>query len=309
MLSRKYLSGVAKPEYLLRPHQIARRLWRQFVHGRRNEVKVVRLPWGLDIAVNLAESIGWSIYTRALYETAVTEALWRLAEPGDMVVDGGANVGYMTGLMAVKVGEHGKILCFEPHPQVFRTLQENVSRWQTGGRCGSFFLYQSALGDREATATLRVPDDFSSNNGTSWIDAGDHGSGQSIPVKVLALDNVIPPEGTLGVVKLDLEGYELTAMKGMERLLRERRVRHILFEEHAEYPAPTHRFLQELGYRNLGIEHQFSGVRCIPDARARYDPVNGPSPSYVATLDPEMTISRLQNGFWESFGPRQFLRR
>ncbi|MGB2888149.1 MAG: hypothetical protein WBC04_10660 [Candidatus Acidiferrales bacterium] len=59
-----------------------------------------RLPWGLEIAVDLGESIGWSVYTCAIYETAVTKALWRLVKPGDSVVDGGANIGYMTSILA-----------------------------------------------------------------------------------------------------------------------------------------------------------------------------------------------------------------
>lgn len=309
MLTIRHLTGIAKPEYLLRPHQIARRAWREFTSGRSG-VRVVRLPWGLDIAVDVGESIGWAIYSRALYETAVTETLWRLAEPGDTVVDGGANVGYMTSLLAVRVGKRGKIYCFEPHPEVFRSLQENVARWQGSGRFGSFLLYQKAMGDREATATLRIPDHFPGNQGTSWVEAGEpSGDGQSIPVRVLALDNVFPPQETIAVVKLDVEGYELRALKGMEHMLREHRVRHVLFEEHAKYPAATHRFLREMGYQNLGITHHFSGVRCVPNGCAHHDPINGSPPSYVATLDAEFTISRLQKGFWRSFGPARLLRR
>src|ERR1700751_1727563 len=129
------IRGVLKPEYLFRPNQIPRKLWLESL-GRRREMKKVPLPWGLEIEVNTGESLGWSVYTRSLFETAVTETLWRLARAGDLIVDGGANIGYMSSLLAVKIGPRGKILCFEPHPKIFQQLRLNVQNWSVGRRCG-----------------------------------------------------------------------------------------------------------------------------------------------------------------------------
>lgn len=307
MLTIKSLAGFAKPEYFFRPHQIWRRLWRGAA-GRRKELKVVRLPWGLVIVVDPSESLGWSVYTRAIYETAVTEALWRLVRPGDIVVDGGANIGYMTSILAVRVGVRGRIYCFEPHPEVFQELQRNVATWEASNQCGSFCLYQAALGATEGVASLRVPEFISANRGVSRIEPDNaHGKGQILQVRVLALDEVIPPQETIGVVKLDVEGYELAVLKGMERILRERRVRHVIFEELDGFPANTHKFLHEKGYAIFGIEHHFRGIRCVPNGQPRFDPMNGPPPNYLATIEPELTVSRLQSGFWQSFGPAQFV--
>lgn len=271
---------------------------------------MVRLPWGLEISVDLADTIGWSVYTRAIYETAVTEALWRLAKPGDTVVDGGANVGYMTSILAIRVGERGKVYCFEPHPDVFQDLQQNVRSWETNNQCGSFALYQAALGEREGTATLVVPEHFSTNRGVSRIGRGeDHNEGQTHQINVLSLDTVIPEHQDIGVVKLDVQGSELAVMKGMERILRGRRVRHIIFEEESDFPAPTHAFVRELGYETFGLEHHFTGIQCIRGGPPHYDPVEGPPPNYLATLEPELTVAELEKGFWQSFGPAQLLRK
>lgn len=303
------LIGIGKPEYLFRPHQIVRKLWREAA-GRRRDVRIASLPWGLDIAVHTEESIGWSVYTRAIYETAVTEALWRLVKPGDSVVDGGANIGYMASIMAVRTGERGKIYCFEPHPAVFQDLQRNVRSWETSNQCGSFLLYQAALGSSEGSSTLHVPNFFSANCGLSRIEVrDDHREGQNLQVKVLALDEVIPEQEVVGVVKLDVEGYELAVLKGMERMFRQRRVRHVVFEELGDFPADTHKFLLDMGYAIFGIEQRFRGIRCTPDQRPRYDHVYGPPPNYVATIDSEMTASQLESGFWQSFGPAQLIRK
>jgi FkbM family methyltransferase len=309
MLTLKNLAGIGKAEYLFRPHQIARRLWRE-AEGRRQEVKIVRLPWGPEIAVNTADSIGWSLYTRAIYETHVTEALWRLVQPGDSVVDGGANIGYMTSVLAVRAGEAGKIYCFEPHPTVFDDLQRNVDAWQAHKPSGSFFLYQAALGAREGFASLQVPDLFSTNRMVSRIEPSrSQAGGESLQVKVLALDDVIPKHETIRLVKLDVEGYELAVLKGMEGMLRTHRVRHVIFEETEDFPAATHKFLGNLDYAIFGIDRHFSGIRLIRDRQPRYDPLIGPPPNYLATIEPELAVSHLQSGIWQSFGPAQLLRR
>ena len=93
LLTIDSLAGVAKPEYILRPHQIARRLWVEAL-PKKSQFTKVWLPWGYPMMVNPAESIGWAIYSRGIYEMPLTEALWRLAQSGDIVVDGGANIGY-----------------------------------------------------------------------------------------------------------------------------------------------------------------------------------------------------------------------
>jgi FkbM family methyltransferase len=309
MLSIRNLAGLGKAEYLLRPHQIVRKLWRE-AEGQRREMKTVRLPWGLKIAVNTGDSIGWSLYTRAIYETPVTEALWRLVQPGDKVVDGGANIGYMTSVLAARVGAGGKLYCFEPHPGVFEALQRNVNAWQAHPPAPTFILCQAALGALEGLALLTLSDTFSTNQGVARIEPGlNEEEGRSLKVKVLALDDVIPKNETIRLVKLDVEGYELAALNGMENMLRARRVRHVVFEEVELFPAATHKFLSKLGYAIFGIERHFTGIRLVRDAQPEHDPVKGPPPNYLATVEPEFALSRLQRGIWQSFGPAQVLQR
>lgn len=307
MLTMKNLAGLGKAEYLFRPHQIVRRLWRE-TGSRGQAVRTVRLPWGLEITINTEDSIGKSLYTRAIYETAVTETLWRLVKPGDAVVDGGANIGYMTSVLAARVGVAGKIYCFEPHPEVFADLEQNVGHWKADKASCSFLLYQAALGDREGIAALRLSDPLSTNRAISRIEPRPgQQEGASLEVKVMALDDVIPRQEAIGLVKLDVEGFELAVLHGMQRMLRARRVRHIVFEEMEKYPGATHKYLSKMGYAIFGIARHFRGVRLTRDAQPVYDPVNGPPPNYLATIEPEFAISRLHSGIWESFGPARVL--
>jgi FkbM family methyltransferase len=303
MLTLKNLVGLVRPEYVFRPNQIGRRLWIELVEGRTNETKSLRLPWGLELNVDLSEGIGWSIYTRTLYETAVAETLWRLARPGDLVVDGGSNVGYMASLLAARVGKQGKLICFEPHPDVFAALQENARKWEATGKCGTISLHQAALSDRSGSATLLEPEGFSHNRGTSSLEAA--GLGVKLEVKSIPLDELIADGENISVLKLDVQGHELAVLKGMRKILGERRVRHIVFEEERNYPAETHEFLRKYNYSIYGIEEHFVGIRFVPD-RAPHGENNG-TPNYLATLESAETIAHLQKGFWRCFGPARLL--
>jgi FkbM family methyltransferase len=292
--------GLLKPEYFLRPQQIPLRLWRG-LNARSDTFKIVRLPWGSNLRVNIRESIGWSIYTRAIYETAVTETLWRLTKPGDEVADIGANVGYMASILNARVGRSGKVYCFEPHPQVAAELRHNIALWPYGQSCS---IWQAAVGESSGPGSLFVPEYFSNNYGISSVSPrADVGTNIEIPIDIVALDDVIPKSVTLAVVKIDVEGHELSVFKGMQNILESRRVQYIVFEEIAPFPAPTHAFLTDRGYATYGIEYQVGGIRFM----ASRQPITNDIPVYLATREPPEVLKRIQKGFWQSFGPNQLL--
>src|SRR6516162_3014209 len=117
--------SIAKPWYVYRPSQIPIRIWRMFREPRPGAQRL-RLPWGCWITIDPTRSIGRSIWTTGIYDIAVSEVMARLIRPGDLVVDGGANVGYMSILMGLCAGGSGALVSFEPHPDLFDSLSENL---------------------------------------------------------------------------------------------------------------------------------------------------------------------------------------
>ena len=105
MLRHRILRAILTPTYFFQPLQLFKRVGRKYLWRSRSNATVT-LPWGLAIRVNPHEALGHEIVNHGLYEVAVTEVLWRLTEPGDFAVDGGANIGYTTGNLAVRVGPH-----------------------------------------------------------------------------------------------------------------------------------------------------------------------------------------------------------
>ena len=303
MFTLRSILRLATPPYFFQPLQILKRLKLEYL-GYSNREVLVTLPWGLRIKVNLNEAIGCHIARYGLYEVGVTETLWRLTETGDLAIDAGANIGYTASILGVRVGPRGKVICFEPHPQVFESLRENVQTWEKNGRCGSFVLHRAALGVENGQAFLHTNDWFRTNRGTAWIANKLEPTSvlQVIEVPIRNLDSVVDGSEKIGVLKMDVQGYELSVLQGMEQALKRHAVRDIIFEETADFPAPTHQYLKSLGYSIFGLQESFTRVYCLPDTQPIFDPVVGPTPNYLATVDANRANARLGAAMWRSFG-------
>ena len=125
-----------------------------------------------------------------------------LIEPGAMVVDAGAMIGDHTSAYASKAG---LVYAFEPHPENFECLRQNCA---TLPGC---LLFQKALSDVAGPAKLRNCFDFSNMGGGSV----DLASG-NIEINTITLDSLgISPQ----LIKMDVEGYEVKALRGAERTI------------------------------------------------------------------------------------------
>ena len=144
-----------KPYYLFRPTQIARRTLRALKRQDGNEREEVRLPWGLNITINSSERMGSAIARSGVYDLCVCEAIYRLADPGELAVDVGANIGQMTSVMAARVRDSGKVLAFEPHPETFAELRENVNRWEGRPGIAPIVLHEMGLSDHAGASRRR----------------------------------------------------------------------------------------------------------------------------------------------------------
>lgn len=298
MLAERALN---KPYYFLRPSQAIRRIVRA---GSPVPAGLATAPlaWGGELEVFPSDAVGASIWRQGVFELAVSEALARLVDPGELALDVGANVGYMTSLMASRVGEGGRVIAFEPHPGLNRVLVANAAR--AGGAC-EIVVVEAALSDRAGEGTLVLGPGFERNRGTATLaDKGAGAVGEGVSVSLERLDDHIPAGEHAGVVKIDVEGHELAVLRGAETALAERRIRDIVFEENEAVPTPVTRLLESAGYTLFGLDQRFLGARLVepdaPRARPMWD-----APTYLATLDPERARKRMRRRGWTVLRSRE----
>jgi FkbM family methyltransferase len=289
------LARVWKPWFVWRPRQALRRLVRG-VRPLPPGVQPLEVAWGGTILADPSRHVGWSLATTGVHDLAVSEALVRLVTPGDTVIDAGANIGYMTVLAAALAGSAGRVYAFEPHPTLFQTLSRNVERRRRPGSASDVRLYDAALGASVGRARLVVPDGFESNDGLASVrrDAGDVAG--AIDVAMTTIDDAVGPT-SVGVLKLDVEGYELEVLDGAASALRRRAIRHIVFEDHGGPDSAVVRRLESHGYRVYAIGWSVAGLR-IEDVRNGRLTREYEAPSYVATQSPAEAEQRCAPRGW-----------
>ncbi len=301
------LSGILKPEYFYQPRLFLRRL-SPFRPLSTSEFVNRQMPGGLDIRVRPLEEHGLILSTLGVIDLAVTETLWRLAEPGELVVDVGANIGYMTAILANRVSSiaGGSVWAFEAHPEIFAELKYNVEQWQKQLKNTNLEIQQIAVSDRQGIVKLKIPDSFSTNRGIASVITAEPAVAlsnskqlQTVSVKSVSLDELFPASEQIGVLKLDVEGHELYVLKGAVNLLQAQRIRDCVFEEHGKYPTNVTLFFEEMGYSVFCLKRQFFGPALLAPqsevSRTKWLPT-----SFLATQQPERAMSRLKARGWQS---------
>ncbi len=162
-----------KPYYLFRPGQVVRRatLPRRRRNGREAYDEITS-PWGLPLRFRADDKTGLAYARRGIFDLPVCEVLWRLCEPGELALDVGANIGQMTSVMAAAVGDEGRVIAFEPHPEVFRELRANADRWGRAEATGAIELRNLAASSASGVAELGEGESFASNAGTASMRSG-----------------------------------------------------------------------------------------------------------------------------------------
>jgi FkbM family methyltransferase len=287
-----FMQRINKPEYLYRPAQLIRRMT-QAVQPEPDAVEVV-LPWGLRMRVRPGEDQGRALWRLGVYDLVVSEALWRLLDDGATAIDAGANMGYMTGLMAARLGAGGAVLAFEPHPKLFAELASNLVAWAERPIARTT-PFKVALSSHGGTGRLLEPVDFNRNWGTSKL-AADQASG--IPVKTVCLDHVCSEHGKVDLLKLDVEGHELEVLRGARNLLQARALRDVIFEEHGSaFTSPVASMLSSFGYTIFMLTRTLRGPVLATEhdqsAAVPYLP-----PSFLATREPARAAARFAAGGW-----------
>ncbi len=287
-----------KPEYLLRPGVALRRLLS--FRGAHEGMETVQLPWRLPLEVNTGESIGRAISHHGLFEMSVVEAIFRLVMPDDIFLDVGANIGYMSSA-ALAAGAKS-VFAFEPNPSVFHQLQRNTSLWAKAHPriADRVTVLQEAISDKAGTATLNIPRNaMSRNEGLASLEYG----GESdeciyVDVPTETLGQVFERcGGPIGVLKIDIEGHELTAFRACEAELQLGKVRDIIYEDFGGLSSEVSRLLAKAGYSLFEINKRLSGPVLIEGAEV--DRTAGhldESSNFLATREPERARKRFSGG-------------
>lgn len=210
----------------------------------------------------------------------------RYLRPGEAFLDVGANIGYYS-LLAASVNSGSPVLGFEPHPKACEILRENALL----NGFTSIRVIEAAVG--EATGSCRLTSNLCDMNHITLDQAED-----SVNVRLVTLDAELQRQqvdlSSVGLVKIDTEGFELHVLRGANSLLN-------------TMPGPV--WIVELmgwaeryGGNNAGVQALLSerGYKALRYVAAEnvVVPYTGPVPGMTNNIifarDPNMVLNRLR---------------
>jgi FkbM family methyltransferase len=124
-------------------------------------------------------------------------------------VDAGANIGIYSCFLARCVGPAGAVHSFEPAPENFRRLCA-----ATHG-LSNVHASQVAVGERSGYSKLYLSDTLNVDHHTYFTDKP---SQRIVEIEMVALDDYFKPGERVDLIKMDIQGYELHALRGACRV-------------------------------------------------------------------------------------------
>lgn len=167
-------------------------------------------------------------------------------DEGDVFYDIGANEGIYTCLVSDHLNDAGRVVAFEPNPESFDILQDNVQRSDIDAT-----PHRIALSDTNGSEMLHV----AGKTGHSLADFGT--DRERVPVETRRGDDVVAKKDlpVPNVCKIDVEGGEYKTLRGLEETLSKADCRKVYCEVHTEKlrhidgtPDRIETFLADLGF-------------------------------------------------------------
>jgi FkbM family methyltransferase len=228
-----------------------------------------------------AVAMGWDIRNRSWWEPEL-ELIDRVVRDGDTVIDIGANYGLWAYHLSRAVGRSGKVYSFEPIPFTARTFR-------LIGRALGFLdnveLVNKGCGETPGRVEFTVPVQSGIAISAGLVHMGGrkdqrpgkdvHASFEktkSIECEVITLDEFLPEIEHLSLLKCDIEGADLFAMRGARRLLEKHKPVVVIeitpwfLEGFGLAVSDVYGFFEALGYRCYRYDE---GGRLIPTPASR----------------------------------------
>jgi FkbM family methyltransferase len=174
-----------------------------------------------------------------------------LLEEGGEFLDVGANHGLLSFGLARKLDDRVRFHLFEPNPKLLEPIRKSLKLYPSMRT----EINALAVCDEDGTILFHVQ---KNQTGASHI-----AKSGGIPIRSIKLDTYFKDKGLdrVELLKLDIEGYEFTALRGAEHALRNRRIKAIYFEYFEKLlvrvapPGKLIEFLDSLSYEVCFCRH------------------------------------------------------
>lgn len=269
MSLRARVSNPVRTTFLRSKNSLLRRLPKQFV---------ITTSYGFKLTGNTKHLIPRYVYVFGAWQPDISAWVHNFVWPGDVVIDIGANIGYLSLVAARKVGPHGKVLAIEAEPTVFGQLERNIDLNPGLPVIATHAIAGESSGVRKIHA---APFELGSSS-TELTEVAD---GPSSEVRVVRVDSLVPRDelDRVRLVKIDVEGDEMRVLAGLDAVLSGMapdgaivmEIAPDLLELRGQSASALLEMMEGMGFEALRIDNDYHPARYADPEVASPEPLRG----------------------------------
>ena len=229
------------------------------------QVTIDNFDSNIRMKIDPSRSMGAAIYRTGFHEFREFLFMHRFLKAGMTFVDIGANQGEYSLFASKRIG-NGQVIAFEPLPSIRTALLENI-------RLNNFkniVVMPVGLSDQRGTMSIHEIDD--AHEGLATLYPGDQVSRNTFTIDLHTLDEVFTTNNfsKCDMIKLDIEGGELNALRGARNVLEKFRpalmieINAITYTKAGYTIDDVGKFMSDMGYRAFKIVNRGVLAPCGP---------------------------------------------
>lgn len=240
--------------FRLLPSRLSISLFDRFYSARRDrwlplyrEAELTAAP-GVTMELLPGDRISDLIAFTGVYEADLTHRVKSLARKGGRMIDIGANLGYFSLLWAASHPSN-KCIAFEAAPRNLEFFRKNVERNGVSERI-------RIVPNAAAAQPGKLNFDLGPEDQSGWGGIASAKGERQIEVEAVRVDEVVSTDEAIALLKVDVEGADVWALMGCERLLQSKAVEEIWFEQNKPRirslgikEDAAQEYLESVGYR------------------------------------------------------------
>ena len=174
---------------------------------------------GLRFWFHLRDRVIGQQVAQGCYEPETTALVRSFVQPGMNCLDLGANIGYFSVVMAKLAGTSGSVHSFEPFPGTYKLLSRNATE---NAVQSTVRLFNAAAHERAGQCNIFYrADEANDNFGSMFVsDRAQDSHLTKSTIETLRVDDAVPRDLPVHFVKIDVEGAELSAIRGMAGIIK-----------------------------------------------------------------------------------------
>lgn len=202
---------------------------------------MVQLPSGEELALDPNDAgLSVELASTQTHEPLATELMLADTMPGQTILDAGSNIGYYACRLASRIGPTGRLVSVEPSPETAEILRGNLKR---NVDC-PVTLHEAVITDRAGAVDFYVATERNVSSLKPRVGA------QQVRVDALSIDELSSQLGALDLIRMDIEGHEVQALRGAKSTLARYRPRVVAEVHLPQFSEADRRELKEIFQSN-----------------------------------------------------------